>query len=399
MSQIWVGSSGGGGGGGIETLTGDNAIVVSPDGSGNVNINGDSNITTNGISASNEIQVTLNQNISITGNYTTTAGNIYLPNTASDGSAGILYMDSQPWLYGRQSFNQNVFVGNSGNFDSSIGDNVAIGLNALFTLTSGATGNIAIGKTSLENLSSGISNICIGVSSGATYTGSENRNICIGYSGILGENNAIHIGPTSTQYNQVTVSGTNTVMGSEVLYGNNGVSGGTYNTLIGYSAGFSYSHTESQNICLGATGTSGESNAIHIGDSYTDSTTTYIGGIQSTVITGTPVIVSLSNQLGVAASSLRFKKDIKDMQSDSEVIYKLRPVSFTWDQHSVPGLKDAPQTTQYGLIAEEAIDYVPHAVTLDKEGNPLSISYDKLVAMLINEIQKLSKRIETLESL
>jgi len=79
------------------------------------------------------------------------------------------------------------------------------------------------------------------------------------------------------------------------------------------------------------------------------------------------------------------------MGSESEVIYKLRPVKFT--------LKKNPEFgVQTGLIAEEVLEVASRLVALDDEGLPASVSYHELPALLLNEIQKLNKRIESLEA-
>ena len=59
--------------------------------------------------------------------------------------------------------------------------------------------------------------------------------------------------------------------------------------------------------------------------------TTWIGGVYGvTTQSGTtaPVVVSDTGQLGTAASSERFKKDIATMDKASEAILSLRPVTF-----------------------------------------------------------------------
>ena len=87
------------------------------------------------------------------------------------------------------------------------------------------------------------------------------------------------------------------------------------------------------------------------------------------------------------------------MSSASDVIYKLRPVTFTWDRNSAPGLKDAPEARQCGLIAEEVAPLLPQIVGFDKSGSPLNINYGDLTSLLVNEIQKLNTRILALEAL
>ena len=78
------------------------------------------------------------------------------------------------------------------------------------------------------------------------------------------------------------------------------------------------------------------------------------------------------------------------MGDESDRLYKLRPVKFTLKEYQ-------DKSKQFGLIAEEVYEVMPEIVVLDKEGLPQSVQYHNLPALLLNEIQKLNKRIEELE--
>jgi hypothetical protein len=56
-------------------------------------------------------------------------------------------------------------------------------------------------------------------------------------------------------------------------------------------------------------------------------TRTFIAGIFGTNVSGSTVVVNSDGQLGVAASSRRFKKEIKAMDQASEAILGLKPVT------------------------------------------------------------------------
>jgi hypothetical protein len=68
----------------------------------------------------------------------------------------------------------------------------------------------------------------------------------------------------------------------------------------------------------------------------------------------------------------------------------LRPVSFSYK-------KDEEKTKQYGLIAEEVAEIFPELMYCDKDGKPFSVFYEKLPAILLNELQKLINRTDALE--
>ena len=94
-----------------------------------------------------------------------------------------------------------------------------------------------------------------------------------------------------------------------------------------------------------------------------------------------PVVVSVGGQLGTMASSERFKKNIGTMETASEAILSLRPVTFHYKT-------DTKGTPQFGLIAEEVAKVNPALVLPDKEGKPYTVRYEAVNAMLLNEFLK-----------
>lgn len=114
--------------------------------------------------------------------------------------------------------------------------------------------------------------------------------------------------------------------------------------------------------------------------------------IYSNVVTGSAVLVDSSGNLGVATSSRRFKDNIKDMDEDSSPIMKLRPVSFTYKS-------DPDGHIKQGLIAEEVEKVMPSLVGYDQHHHPHAVNYHELPVMLLNEIQKLERRIAFLETM
>ena len=88
-------------------------------------------------------------------------------------------------------------------------------------------------------------------------------------------------------------------------------------------------------------------------------------------------------------SALRYKKYVKPLRSQSDNVYKLRPVHFKWKDNNRGDI---------GLIAEEVGEVYPELVSTGVDGSAEGISYTKLTAVLIKTIQELSARIDKLEN-
>ena len=77
------------------------------------------------------------------------------------------------------------------------------------------------------------------------------------------------------------------------------------------------------------------------------------------------------------------------MDKASKTIYSLRPVSFRYHKQY-----DATQTIAFGLIAEEVAEANPDLVGRNPEGQPESVRYEQVNAMLLNEFLKEHKKVE-----
>ncbi len=67
--------------------------------------------------------------------------------------------------------------------------------------------------------------------------------------------------------------------------------------------------------------------------------------------------------------------------------------TFLYREDEVGGASDQ---RQYGLLAEEVAKLAPDLVRFDEEGEPFSVHYEQLAPMLLNEVQKQQRTIETL---
>jgi hypothetical protein len=253
--------------------------------------------------------------------------------------------------------------------------NTASGAYALYSDTSGSY-NTGTGLSSLFSNISGSNN---------TATGAEAL-----YSSLTGGNNTAN--GFQSMYNNTSGSN-NAAIGYQALYSN---TTGSFNSALGYQAlinsqsglgNIGVGPFAGQNIAqgkfnidIGSWGSADESNTIRIGLPKYHSTT-YIAGITSSQVTGAQVYVTANGQLGVLASSERYKTEITTLAPASERLAQLRPVSFH--------LKTDPGgAIQYGLIAEEVNKVYPELVVRDKDGKMQGVRYDELAPILLNEMQR-----------
>jgi len=169
---------------------------------------------------------------------------------------------------------------------------------------------------------------------------------------------------------------------------------GNGNTALGSGTGQGVAGGEG-NIYIGAhvqPGTSGEFEFIRIGNdtAFTFPYDTYIAGIfnrSNDPGTATITYVDSTGKLASILSSRRYKHDIKPMDSASEAILALKPMSFHYNS-------DAKNTPCFGLIAEEVAAVNPDLVIRDKKGEVMTVRYDVVWNMLLNEFLKEHKKVE-----
>jgi hypothetical protein len=168
------------------------------------------------------------------------------------------------------------------------------------------------------------------------------------------------------------------------------LAGGDENIAVGSRAGADLT-TGSDNVYIGNPGVAGDRGTIRIGGPQ--HSRTFINGIRGVAVSGSPVVVNAGGQLGVAASSARFKHEIEPMHEASEAILALDPVSFRYKKDI-----DPEETPQFGLVAEKVEEVNTDLVLRDKEGKPYTVRYEQVNAMLLNEFLKEYRKNEQQES-
>ena len=286
--------------------------------------------------------------------------------------------------------NNNTAVGalalSSNTGDPSNGSGVfnnAVGANSLFLNTTGSSNN-AFGESALFNNSIASGNTALGDlalgNNDGSGTGDASANTAVGagalFSNVDGNsNNALGFNALRSNIN----GSANSAIGVDAL---SNATTGSFNVAIGDSAGQNVS-SASNVICIGAN---------VVGENVSDSC--YIGSIfGQTSPAGSAVFINSDGKLGTATSSQRFKEQIKAMDTASEAIFALKPVTFRYKKEIDPA-----GISQFGLVAEDVGKVNPDLIVRDKEGKPYSVRYEAVNAMLLNEFLKAHRKIEKLEA-
>ena len=171
----------------------------------------------------------------------------------------------------------------------------------------------------------------------------------------------------------------NTALGNSSLANN---TTGNGNIALGNFAGSAVTIADSV-IAIGAAGED-VTNSCYIGQIYNN--------IQPEVGTDPDwVTINSNGRLGRGnVSSRRYKHDIRPMNKASEAIYALNPVSFPLSQT----IRSRGVTIAFGLIAEEVAEVHPDLVGRNGDGQPESVRYQQINAMLLNEFLKEHNKVE-----
>jgi Chaperone of endosialidase len=266
--------------------------------------------------------------------------------------------------------------------------NVAAVPSAFPSLTTGQQ-NSALGSQALLLDSTGSENSAFGEFA-MTYTTTGTRNSAFGQAALAlnetGDENSA-FGEDAILIN--TTGSNNSAFGMHALDSN---TTGTDNVALGHRAGTNLT-TGSDNVEIANAGVAGEAGTTRIGTEGTQ-TSAYIAGVSGTNLGAVPnVVVDANGQLGVNASSERFKTDIKPLRS-LHGLMKLRPVSFRYRSSEVRG----PNPPEFGLLAEQVAAVYPNLVARDKDGKPYTVLYQQLPALLLASVQRQQRQNRSLRA-
>ena len=99
------------------------------------------------------------------------------------------------------------------------------------------------------------------------------------------------------------------------------------------------------------------------------------------------VLIDSNGQLGTVSSSRRYKEDIQPMGAMSDMLAKLRPVTFRYKKP----YDDGSKPIEYGLIAEEVAEAFPYLAVFNDKGQPETVKYHLLPTFLLEGFQEQQK--------
>jgi trimeric autotransporter adhesin len=304
---------------------------------------------------------------------------------------------------------ENTAVGTGALVNNTVDDNTATGFSALFANTTGGTletsvlsfdlgPNTAVGSGALASNVDSSANTAVGYNAlhsqvtGDVLKGDPHlaANTAVGFealanvTGSATGDNGVNTALGYQALADLTDGNTNVAVGG--LAGT-GLTTGIGNINVGFQAGLG-NVTGSDNIFIGIF--QGPATA-------TETNHTYIGNINSTDVSGggtdTVTIDLTTGLLGHLTSSRRYKEDIKPMDIASEALYRLKPATYRYKKDI-----DRTHSLAFGLIAEEVAEVNPDLVAHNAQGQPESVHYEMVNAMLLNEFLKEHKKVEEQQS-
>jgi hypothetical protein len=107
------------------------------------------------------------------------------------------------------------------------------------------------------------------------------------------------------------------------------------------------------------------------------------------ITSGRDLAINSIGLLGYISSSMRHKENIRPLDEYSSKIFRLRPIAFDYKG-------DAEAVNQFGLIAEEVEKVLPELVSYDKQQNPETVVYSKLVPLILREVIRMKEQNDAL---
>jgi hypothetical protein len=250
------------------------------------------------------------------------------------------------------------------------------------------SGSVAVGKEALYANTTANNNTAVGWQAGYTGTTATNNVIAgaqSGYSITTGSSNTL-LGVVAGYY--LTTGSNNTFVGSgQGGYGAGWlVTTGSKNTIIGGYNGNQNSldiRTASNNIVLS------DGDGVPYMYFKSSSGTWFFAQLASGAGTNALKFNTSTGAITYDTSSARYKDNIRDSVYGLSHVMQMRSAQF---EYKDDGRSDV------GLIAEELQPIVPELVGTNKEGQADSVSYDRMVSVLVKAIQEQQALIVSLKA-
>jgi trimeric autotransporter adhesin len=314
------------------------------------------NITLGGILANTTI---IDGNFANGLNFTKT--NLTLDNTNAAGTTGLI------------KFGTTRFISNAGISNSFVGQN-----SGNTTLTGDS--NSGFGANTLNAVSTGVFNTAVGTQ-GLSLSTTGSNNTAIGAGALL---------QTSTASNNVAIgsaTGLNLLTGSDnILIGTN-VDTQLGNTSNFMSLGNAIFATGLNSTSILSTtkigiGTLSPTNKLTVEDLNTTSVSKFSGSgsTQCTIVTGTGITCS---------SDSRLKQNIISLDSSTQLINQLKPVTYQWKQGN--------GESQVGFIAQDVETVIPGLVSTNSDGFK-SLNTTGIIPYLVKAFQEQQTQIDEIKT-
>jgi hypothetical protein len=128
----------------------------------------------------------------------------------------------------------------------------------------------------------------------------------------------------------------------------------------------------------------------------------YFPDIVADAIGNTAMYINTTDgQIGIQSSTRKTKKNIEDI-TDFNKLLQLKPRKFNYrkrekSKDGVKYLNECYDETQYGLIYDECEGIMDEILVKDRDGNPLTLQYNKLICPLLKLVQNQQKEIDNLK--
>jgi hypothetical protein len=297
--------------------------------------------------------------------------------------------------------NFNSFVGNSAGHSNTSGqENAVFGIEAGFVNTTGSQ-NSFFGAYAGNTNTTGNSNSFFGDNAGL-FNSTGHENSFFGRSAGRSNTTGIQNSFFGRDAGQTNISGSNnTFFGYQAgnansdgffnvflgTFAGNTNTTGDNNTLVGYNADVA-SGNLSFATAIGAGSVVSTSNTINIGRAngndvvQVPGTSFLFGPVYFGGVTGMGTLdlcLATDGKLSFCSSSLRYKTNVQTFTGGLDVVRRLRPITFDWNQG---GLRDV------GFAAEEVERIEPLLATYNKDGQTEGVKYKQLSTVLVNAINE-----------